>query len=101
MLHAVKQCLRRLHICDNRSARDIAQYVFGEDLKQLVAPDNTSLAVNRTNAVAIAVKSHSEIEMLFRDKLLQIDQIYRVGGIGVMIGKLAIHIHKQKMVLTG
>ena len=30
----------------------------------------------------------------------RLDQIRRVGGIGMMIGKLSIHIHIQKMVLT-
>ena len=67
----------------------------------LWSPASSVDDLDDADPVAVAVKSHSEIEFLFRDKPLQIDQILGVGGIGVVIGKLAIHIHKQKMVLTG
>ncbi len=60
----VEQRLAGLHIRDDRGAGCLFQHDFGKQADQLIAPDDPPLAVDHADPVAIAIESHSEIELL-------------------------------------
>ena len=72
----------------------------GDELQQLVAPDDPALPVNRSDSVTVTVECHSEIEVSFGDKLSKIDEVLFIGRVRMMIRKLTIDFHKQKVMLT-
>ena len=52
-----------------RRAGLLLQHRLGEDHQQLVAPDHPALAVDRADAVAVAVEGDAEVELLVGDEL--------------------------------
>jgi hypothetical protein len=80
--HAVEQRLARLHVGNDRGARDIAQDGLREDRKELVTPDHAALAIHGADAIGVSVERHAEIEALVRNEALQILQIGFDSGSG-------------------
>ena len=99
--HAVVQRLRRLHVGDDRGTGQCFQNRLSEDAQNLVAPDNAAQAIDRADAIAIAVESQSEIELVVGDKLFEIGQILLFGGVGVMIGEGAVNIGEDREMFAG
>ena len=65
---AVEQDLAGLHVGDDRRAGLLLEHRLGEDQQQLVAPDHAALAVDRADAVAVAVEGDAEVELLVGDQ---------------------------------
>ena len=65
---AVEQRLARLHVGDDRRAGQLLEHRLGEDHQHLVAPDHAALAVDRADAVAVAVEGDAEVELLVGDE---------------------------------
>ena len=63
---------------------------------KMIAGDHAPLTIDRTDPVAIAVKSQSEIEILLSDETLQISKIRLVSRIGMMVGKFAVHFGERR-----
>ena len=97
---AVVQHLRRLHVGDDRRAGLLAQHGYRQNGQKLIAPDHAALAVDRADAVAVAVESHSEIEVVVGDKPLQVGEILFFGRIGMMVGEIAVYLGEDRVVLT-
>ena len=74
--------------------------VFRIDHQQLIAPDNAAFAVDRADAVAVAVESNSEVEVLLGDERLKVLEVFRNGGIGMVIGKVSIDLGVEAEVLA-
>ena len=73
----------------------------GIDLQQLVAPDHTALAVDRADAVAVAIESDAEIEASLRDQLAQIGEVRLDRRIGMVVREMAVDGGEQQMMLPG
>jgi len=93
----IEQRAAGLHIGDNRRPGVVPEHILGVDHQQLVTPDHAALAIDRADPVAIAIESHSEIELLVRDQRLEVRQIGLDRGIGMMIGEIAIHFGVKQM----
>ena len=98
--NSVEQHLRRLHIGDDRRAGEFVEHRFGQNGENLVAPDHPALPVDRADPVTVAVEGQSEIELLLGDEALEIGEVRFFGGIGMMVGKFAVDIGEQQMMLT-
>src|SRR5579864_2603680 len=66
----IEESLAGLYIGDQGRTGQLLKHRYREDHQQLIAPDHASLAVDRADAVAIAVERDTEIEAFFRNKLL-------------------------------
>ncbi len=98
---AIEQRLAGLDVADNGAAGQFAQHRFGQQGQQLIAPHHAALAIDRANPIGIAIKGNAEIAALLAHHAFQIGQIGLHRGIGVMIGKTAIHVAEQQMVGAG
>ncbi len=98
--NAVEQRAAGLNVGDDRHARAGFEQVLGIDHQQLVTPDDPPLAVDRADPIAVTVKSHSEIEVLLRDELAQIDQIFLHRGVRMMVRKIPVDFSKEDMMLA-
>ena len=98
--YPVVERLAGLHIRDNGGTGKFFQHRLSEDGKQLIAPDNPALAVDRSDPVAVTVESHAEIELFLRDERFEVGQVLFFGGIGMMVGKITVDFGEQQMMLT-
>ena len=98
--HMIEQGAARLYIGDDRGALPVFQSVLRIDHQQLIAPNHPAFTIDRADPVAVAVESHSEIEVLLGDERAQIRQIRLDRRIGMMIGKSAVDIGEKKVVLA-
>ena len=85
---AVEQHLARLDVGDDRLARTVLEHGFGKDQHQLVAPDHATLAVDRTDAVAVAVEGDPEIELAVENEPLQVFEVGFDRRVGMMVGEV-------------
>ena len=69
--HLVEQHLAGLHIGDDRCAGMLGERGGGQDHQDLVTPDHPALAIDRTDSIAIAIESESEIEASVGDQPFQ------------------------------
>ena len=69
-------------------ARPAFQHVARPQHHQLVAPQDAALTVDGADAIAIAVEGDAEIGLDLGDLVLELDQVMRLGRIGVMRRKL-------------
>ena len=88
-----------LNIRDNRGPGDHPQQILGIDHQQLVAPHDPPGAVDRADPVAVAIESHSEIEVLGRDQRPKIGEVLLLGRIRMMVGKIPVDFGEQQEVL--
>src|SRR3546814_18592128 len=77
---------------ENRRARLPLQHGFGEDRQKLVAPDHAAFTVDRADAVAVAVKGDSAIQIVFGHSPAQVRKVALLGRVGVVAGKVAVHL---------
>ena len=77
------------------------QHRLGEDHQQLVAPDHAALAVDRADAVAVAVEGDAEVELLVGDEALQVLEVRLDRRIRVVVGKAPVHLAEDDVVLSG
>src|SRR5690606_42096350 len=68
---------------------------------QLIAPNDAPLAVDRADPVAVAVEGDAEIEVLFGDQPAQVLQVFRDGGIGMMVREIAVHFGIEREMFAG
>ena len=78
----------------------VLQHVGGIDGKQLVAPDDLAVLVDRADPVAVTVEADADIAAMLRHRALQVDQILGHGRIGVVIGEVAVDLVEQQDMLT-
>ncbi|MFX6201860.1 hypothetical protein ABTF50_20895, partial [Acinetobacter baumannii] len=83
----------------DHSTGQFLQHRLRQNGQNLIAPDHTALPVDRADAVAIAIESQSEIELLLGDEALEIGKVLFVSGIWVMVGKIAVDIGEQQVML--
>ena len=77
------------------------QHGPGEDHQQLVAPDHAALAVDRADAVAVAVEGDAEVELLARNERLEVGEILLDGRIGVVVGESAVDLAEDDVMMAG
>ncbi len=65
----------------------------------MVTPDHAAFAVDRADAVAVAVERDAEVEILLGNERAQVRQIRFDRGIGMMIGKVAVDISVEEVML--
>ena len=99
--HPVEERAARLHIGDDRRTGAVFEHIFGIDHQELIAPDHPARAVDRADPVAIAVKSHAEVEVLGCDKRAQIGEIGFHSRIRMVVGEMAVDLGKQQMMFPG
>ena len=81
----IEQHLARLYVGQDRRTRIARQQVGRKNCQDLVAPDHATLAVDRAQAVAVAVETEADIGAMLlygRFQLLEIGLDRRVGMMG-------------------
>ena len=96
--HAIEQGLAGLHIGDDCGARPFRQHFTRQHQQDLIAPDHPAATVDHPNSVAIAVEGDPKIAALFSHGRLQVDEVLFFRRIGVMVGKVSVHIPEQNVV---
>ena len=79
----------------------VLQHRLGEDHQQLVAPDHAALAVDRADAVAVAVEGDPEVELLVGDEPLQVGEVLLDRRVGVVVGESAVDLGEDRVMLPG
>ena len=98
--HAIVQCLTGLYVRDDRRTGQFLQHRLCINRQQLIAPDHPTFAIDGANTVTIAIECHAEVELLVGNQRLEIDEVLFLGRVGVMIGKIAVNVGKQGVMLT-
>ena len=98
---AVEQNLAGFDIGDDGRAGQGFQHWLGQDQHQLVAPDHPPFAVNRADAVAVAVEGDAEVELLVGDELLKVGEVLLDRRIGVVVGEGAVDLGEDHVMLAG
>ncbi len=86
------QSLGALDLKDDGSSRSAGENLAGEEDQKLIPPDDVTTLVNNTQAIAIAIISHPQVSLFLQHLGDQICQVCRHGGVGVVIGKSAVHV---------
>jgi len=79
-----------LDVSDNRAAWKRCQHIPGQQSQDLIAPENPTFTVHHADPVAVAVEGDAEIALLGQNRRLQLSQVLRHGGIGMVRGKIAV-----------
>ena len=97
----VEEGLAGLDVGDDRGARVARQHVGGQDLQDLVAEDDPALAVDHADPVAVAVEADAELVAAVGHLADQVDQVVRLGRVGVVVGEAAVDLGEQALVAAG
>ena len=97
----VEENLARLYIRDDRGARMIEKHRTRQQHQQLIRPENFAFPIDNADPVAIAVQRNAEVRPLAKHFFLQLDEILRLGRVGVMGRKARIHHTVDQDVLAG
>ena len=89
-----------LHIDNNLRAGMGFEQILREQAEQLVARDGAAQPVDHADPVAVTIESHTEIELLVEDERAQIGKVRLHGGIGMMVGKIAVYLGEEPVMLT-
>ena len=100
---------RTLHIVDDAQVlvvgcilRDhvfVPQQVLSEQGDEPVGVDEPPFFVNRTDAVAVAVRPHAELAPVLDDGLSEVDHVLGSGGVGAVVGFGGVPVAVQVDVL--
>ena len=75
----------------------VAQQVLSEQGDEPVGVDEPAFFVNRTDAVAVAVRPHAEFAPVLGDGFPEVDHVLGSGGVGAVVGfggvPVAIQVH--------
>ena len=63
----------------------VSQQILSEQGNESVGVDEPAFFVNRTNAVAVAVRTHAEFATVLHDDLPEVDHVLRSGGVGAVV----------------
>ena len=91
----VEQDLAGLDVGDDLRAGVVLQHVAGEDNQELVAEHHGAAVIDHADAVGVAVEGDAEVGFLFRDFRDEGFEVFRDGGVGVMVGEFAVDFGKQ------
>src|SRR5262249_18082369 len=93
----VVESLRALDLAQNRCPRVFFENLSCEEDHELVAPDNFSACVDRTQSISIAIvcdtDSRARLFHPFDERL----HIFDDCGIGMMVGKPPIHVAMERV----
>src|SRR5437879_8390518 len=98
-VYLVEQRLARLDVGDDGGTRPILQHVARPQDQQLVAPKDAALAIDRADAVAIAVEGDTEVAAAALHFLHQLLEVLRHRRIWMMCGQRAVYLLVQDDVL--
>src|SRR5690606_22640889 len=87
----VEQHLAALNISDDSRSRTSRQNVACQVKQHLVAPEDAASRVDDAQPVAVAVEGDAEIAALTQDGCLQLLQVLRHCGIGMVTRKVAVY----------
>jgi hypothetical protein len=99
--YGVKQDLTSLDIGDDRCAGIRSKHIACENRDELVTPDDPSVTIDDSDAVAVAVECNTEIQALIGNALLQLDQIAGIGRVRVVRWKAPIDYVVQQDMASG
>src|SRR4051812_854211 len=94
-LDVVVEGLRAFPLAHNGGTRKILENVAGEDEQELVTPENVPVFVDGAEPIRVAVEGDAQIGAFDADFLLQISQILRDSGIGMMVREGAVEVAEQ------
>jgi hypothetical protein len=86
----VEENLARLDVGEDLRARDARQDIAREHDHQLVAPENAAARVDDADAIAVAVKGDAEFAAVVAHRLLELNEIFRNGRVGVMGREISV-----------
>ena len=87
--------LRAFHFADEGRAGLALQDFARVDQQQHVAVDDVAVFVDRADAVGVAIEGDAKLGAGFADFGDQVREIRGNGGIGMMVGKVAVHLEEQ------
>ena len=93
---AVGKHLRAFHIEDDRGARaEPPHRIAPEDDEKLIAVDDLAGLVHRPDPVGVAIECDAQLRAGPPHLRLQVPQVFRDGGIGMMVGEGAVGLAEQ------
>ena len=93
--------LAGLNVGDDRCAGHRGQHRHRKYAQDLIAPDDPTCAIDRTQPVAVAVECQSEIELVVDNEPFQVGEVLFLGRVGVVVGEGAVNIRVKCHVNTG
>ena len=84
-----------LDIEDHLGTRVARQHIGGKVHQQVVRVNHTPTGRHDAQAVTVAVEGKADVGTALLDVVDQILQVFRLAGVGVMVGEAAIDLVKQ------
>ena len=89
------QALRAFDVKHNGAAGHAREHVLCKQHHLPVGEDVAAIAGDDAQTVAVAVKGQAEFSVASLESGNQIAQVFGLAGVGVVVGKIAVHFAKQ------
>ena len=90
-----RQALGTLDVKQDLAARHALQHVLGKQHHLPVGVNVGAVLGDNAQAVAVAIKGQSQLGIAVLQGIDQVAQVFGFAGIGVVVGKTAVHFGKQ------